>query len=78
MSTQTSSRGQMLKIGQVVAETSLSRRTIYRLIGQGQFPRSRKLSPQRVAWSAEEIDAWKRGCPINAGGPSGGPKSRET
>lgn len=62
----------LLKIGQVIEETSLSRRSIYRLIAQGEFPPSRKISPQRVAWRADEVEAWMQGRPINSGGPSGG------
>lgn len=64
--------GRLLKIRDVVAETSLSRRSIYRLMRQGEFPRSRKVSPQRVAWSADEIDAWKRQLPLKQRGSSGG------
>lgn len=64
--------GRMLKIKEVVAETSLSRRSIYRLIAAGDFPRSRQLSPQRVAWSADDIDAWKQERPMKQGGQLGG------
>jgi prophage regulatory protein len=66
------SPSRLLKIRDVISETSLSRRSIYRLMKQGAFPRSRRISPQRVAWSADEIDAWKRGLPENTGGSSGG------
>lgn len=52
--------GRMLKIGEVIEQTSLSRRSIYRLMRAGQFPKSRKLSPQRVAWSEGEVEAWKQ------------------
>jgi prophage regulatory protein len=51
----------LLKIRDVVARTSLSRPTIYRLIERGEFPRNRKISPQRVAWPADAVDAWIRG-----------------
>ena len=67
-----SAPGRLLKIRDVIAETSLGRRTIYRLMRAGDFPKSRKISPQRVAWSADEIDAWKRRQPLNGRGPSGG------
>lgn len=51
--------GRMLKIGDVMAETSLSRQSIYRFMRAGTFPRAFKLSPQRVAWRQRDIEAWK-------------------
>lgn len=62
-----------LKIGQVVELTTLHRATIYRMIERGEFPKNRQISPQRVAWSAEQVDAWIRGEWKTPGGPSGGP-----
>ena len=53
--------GRMLKIGEVIAETTLSRRAIYRAMKEGTFPKSRKVSPQRVAWLERDVDAWKDG-----------------
>ena len=64
--------GRVLKIGAVVTETSLSRATIYRAIGRGEFPDRIKLSPRRVGWPEAEITAWieaQRHCP---GGIAGG------
>lgn len=48
-----------LKITDVVAETSLSRATIYRLIAKGDFPSPIRVSPQRVAWSESSVQGWK-------------------
>jgi prophage regulatory protein len=62
----------LLKINQVVDETSLSRATIYRAIGRGEFPDRIKLSPRRVGWAEAEVTAWieaQRRCP---GGTAGG------
>ena len=53
----------MLSIGQVIAETSLSRRSIYRAMREGTFPKNHKVSAQRVAWRERDIEAWKRACP---------------
>lgn len=69
----TEQSGRLLKIRDVVAETSLHRATIYREIAAGRFPRARKISPQRVAWPADDVEAWKRGEWKPAGGLSGGP-----
>ena len=41
--------------------TGLSRTTIYRFMGAGDFPKSYKLSPRRVAWSMTDVDQWVRG-----------------
>lgn len=62
----------MLKIRDVVELTSLHRATIYRLIDRGEFPANRKLSPQRVGWRADAIEAWIRGEWKTSGGPCGG------
>lgn len=51
--------GRMLKIDDVIAETSLSRSAIYRAIAAGTFPKGHPISAKRVAWSEREIDAWK-------------------
>lgn len=61
-------RGRFLKITDVVAETSLSRATIYRLIGKGLFPSPIKVSTQRVAWAESKVHAWmneQAGYPLN-------------
>lgn len=65
--------GRILKMRDVAELTSLHRATIYRLIERGEFPKNRKLSPQRVGWSAADVDAWLRGEWKTSGGPCGGP-----
>lgn len=52
--------GRLLKIADVVRETSLHRATIYRAIKAGTFPPSRRLGAQRVAWFEADIEAWKQ------------------
>ncbi|EIZ79624.1 hypothetical protein WSK_1779 [Novosphingobium sp. Rr 2-17] len=51
--------GRFIGIEEVVAETSLSRSTIYRLIARGKFPRNVQVSEQRVAWPEKAVQAWK-------------------
>jgi len=41
--------------------TSLSKRSIYRLLATGKFPRPVRVSQRRVAWQASAIAAWQRG-----------------
>ena len=48
----------LLSIEQVCERVSLAERTIYDAVKAGRFPRQVQLSPGRVAWVEEEIDAW--------------------
>jgi prophage regulatory protein len=38
--------------------TSLSRATIYRLVGDEQFPRALKISANRIAWREQAVLDW--------------------
>lgn len=51
--------GQFLRIRDVMAETGLSRSTIYRLEQAGDFPNRVKLSANAMGWWSADIDAWK-------------------
>lgn len=64
--------GRVLKIGEVIAETSLSRPTIYRAIRRGEFPNRIQLSPRRVGWEQSDIEAWKIAQRSLLGGTAGG------
>ena len=56
MQTQTSKR--ILRIRDVVAETGLSRTTIWRLARNGEFPAALQLSERAIGWKADEVRAW--------------------
>lgn len=45
-------------IAKVVAETTLSKCTIYRLIKEGKFPRQIKISRLRVGWKKSDVEAF--------------------
>lgn len=47
-----------LPLREVLARTSLSRSTIYRLVSEGTFPKSIALGA-RVAWLESEVSAWQ-------------------
>ena len=47
----------VLKVKDVLDRTSLSRRSLYRRMAEGDFPSSVKLSPHRVGWRESEIEA---------------------
>lgn len=47
-----------LRIRHVVAATSLSKSTIYRMMSAGKFPKSIKLTPFCVVWRSSAVQAW--------------------
>ncbi len=48
----------LLSAKQVVALTSLSRTTIYRLVDEGVFPRPVRIHGSRVGWVEAEVVDW--------------------
>ena len=60
MTTHRNSPGRLLSIGEVCAEISRGRSTIYRWIKDGTFPRGRRYpnSPDRF-WTEAELEEWK-------------------
>ncbi len=62
MDAQTLSReqGTWWRLPKVIEETGLSRATIYRLMGRGDFPLNRGLRSARAkVWIASEVLDWK-------------------
>lgn len=52
-------QGRRLLPGPVVqAKTSLSRVTIWRMCRQNEFPAPVRISPNRIAWDADAVEAW--------------------
>lgn len=50
------------RLPRVIAETGLSRPTIYRLMGDGKFPSNHAPRSARAkVWFEDEVRAWKRG-----------------
>ncbi len=47
-----------LRIPQVIERTGLSKTHLYRLIQQGKFPKSHRLSERVSAWDEQDISAW--------------------
>jgi ParB family chromosome partitioning protein len=48
----------VIRLPEVIARVGIKRSMIYRLIGEGQFPRSRSLGPKCAVWVESEIDDW--------------------
>jgi prophage regulatory protein len=49
---------QVIKLKRVIALTSLSSATIYRLVKNGKFPKQLKLAERSSGWLLEEINDW--------------------
>ena len=47
-----------VRIPEAVERTGLSKRTLYRKIERGRFPKQVQLSDGAVGWPVEAIDAW--------------------
>ena len=48
----------LLRLPEVIARTGLSRTSIYRAMGAGDFPRAVPLYRRGVAWPESEIETW--------------------
>lgn len=48
-----------IRVHEVIALTSLSRPTIYRLMKAGKFPKSVTIGSKTVAWRESDLLAWQ-------------------
>jgi prophage regulatory protein len=48
-----------LRLPAVIKKTGMPPSSIYEEIAKGKFPRQVPISPNRVAWVEEEIEAWQ-------------------
>jgi len=48
----------ILRLNVVIDTTGLARSTIYKLIGEGEFPRSVPLVGRSVGWVESEVHEW--------------------
>jgi len=53
----------ILRVAEVIAQTGISRVTIWRLEREGKFPRRIQLSEHAIGWLGKEIDAWVQSRP---------------
>ncbi|MGY4313711.1 helix-turn-helix transcriptional regulator [Bradyrhizobium sp. JR3.5] len=58
-STTTASPRKMLGMSQVLALVPFSRRTLYREMDEGRFPKAREIAPRRIAWYEDDVTAWQ-------------------
>ena len=54
----------LLRLPDVIDEVGLSKRTIYRKIGEGTFPPPRRIAKRAVAWPLSCVEAWKAEQPL--------------
>lgn len=50
----------ILRINRVLAETGLSRSTLYRKVQAGTFPKPVAISARCIGWRQSTIDLWMR------------------
>lgn len=62
----------LLSMSQVTALTTYSRPSIYRLVRKGRFPKPIKLGDVKIAFDANEVNAWLRERPRAAIGEAAG------
>jgi prophage regulatory protein len=48
----------VLDLEGVIALTTLSQSTIYAMAKRGEFPKQKKIGPNRVVWLRSEVVAW--------------------
>ncbi|MBS7669448.1 helix-turn-helix transcriptional regulator [Croceicoccus gelatinilyticus] len=48
----------VLDLRGVIELTTLSQSTIYALAKKGEFPKQKRIGPNRVVWRREEVVAW--------------------
>lgn len=54
----------LLRIGDVIEKTSLSRTTILRLEKEGTFPSPKAVTEGAVAWLEDDVDRWIQALPV--------------
>lgn len=48
----------LIRLPTVIARVGIKRSMIYRLMGEGRFPKSRSLGPKCAVWVEAEVDEW--------------------
>lgn len=51
-------RVRLIRLPEVIARVGIKRSMIYRLMGEGRFPKSRSLGPKCAVWVEAEIEDW--------------------
>ena len=59
--------GHLLRTNDVLKQTSLSKATLYRMLGRGHFPVPVRLGGKTIGWWSHEVEAWLEGLPRSEG-----------
>ena len=49
---------EIIRMNDVIAQVSLSRSTILRMVKADEFPRPKKIGLRRVGWARKDIESW--------------------
>ena len=48
----------LLRIGDVMEVTGMSRSALYQMVKDGRFPPSLQVGPRAVAWRLSDVESW--------------------
>lgn len=48
----------IMRLPQVRAATGFGRAWIYALMGEGKFPKARRIGTRAVGWDSQEVEQW--------------------
>jgi len=48
----------IMRLAEVIQTTGLGRSSIYKLMGEGKFPKSIPLYNRMIGWVSEEVESW--------------------
>ena len=60
-------RDRLLRIGEVLEITGLSKSVLYEMVNRGDFPRPLRIGLRAVAWRQEDIQHWLDSLPPATG-----------
>ena len=50
--------GRIIRLPELLRLTGMSRATIYRWLGKGEFPKPLQLGPNSIGWRADVVAEW--------------------
>jgi prophage regulatory protein len=51
-------KSKLMRLNEVLSETKMAKTKLYRLIGQGRFPKQIKHGDGNVIWARVEVEYW--------------------
>jgi prophage regulatory protein len=56
--TKVNTQSRLLRLGEVMTKTGLSRSTLYMMVNKSRFPAPVNIGLRAVAWVDDEVDQW--------------------